>query len=176
MGRASDVSEALATLQARWGAAAPRRGGDVLLHPVEGALARAPMPLPVDPDDAPDAPTPLAPIPPHRPVAPAPDTDGRVVPTGFAALDAILGTRGLPRTATVALRGQGSSGRTTVGLRVAAEAQAGGAIVAWLDLARAFDPVEAVARGGTPEWLGGLTPPDLHEAPSIAGTLPPPPD
>src|SRR4051812_27845599 len=58
MGRASDVSDALATLQARWGAAAPRRGGDLLLHPVEGALARAPMPLldPAEDDAEPAAP------------------------------------------------------------------------------------------------------------------------
>src|SRR3954447_23546961 len=58
MGRASDVSDALATLQARWGAAAPRRGGDLLLHSVEGALARAPMPLldPAEDDDEAAAP------------------------------------------------------------------------------------------------------------------------
>ena len=49
---------------------------------------------------------------------------GRIVPTGFAALDAILGMGGLPRDATVALRGGASSGKTTVALRVAAEAQA----------------------------------------------------
>ncbi len=171
MARTSDVSEALATLQARWGSAAPRRGGDLLLHPVEGALARVAVPV-EEPDDAPDdAPTPLVPTPRHRPAEPAPDLDGRVVPTGFAALDAILGIGGLPRTATVALRGQGSSGRTTVGLRVAAEAQAGGAIVAWLDLARAFDPVEAVSRGVNPEWLVVLTPQDLEEALAMAGTL-----
>ena len=38
MTRTSDVSEALATLQARWGAAAPRRGSE-LAGMVEGALA-----------------------------------------------------------------------------------------------------------------------------------------
>src|SRR3954471_20340442 len=184
MGRASDVSEALATLQARWGAAAPRRGGDALLHPVEGALARAPMPLPDDdePDHRPtpvDGPRPVdgpargAPIaaPRPRPTDPSPDLDGRVVPTGFAALDEVLGTAGLPRTATVALRGQPSSGRTTVALRVVAEAQAAGAIAAWLDLARAFDPVEAVTRGIKPEWLVVLTPGDLEEALAMAGSL-----
>src|SRR5689334_9532390 len=176
MGRTSDVSEALATLQARWGASAPRRGGALLLHPVEGALARAPMPLPGDPDEEPGeapagAPTPLAPTPRHRPAEPEPELDGRVVPTGFAALDAVLGTGGLPRTATVALRGQASSGRTTLGLRVAAEAQAGGAIVAWLDLARTFDPVEAVTRGVKPEWLVVLMPRDLEEALAMAGSL-----
>jgi len=97
--------------------------------------------------------------------------DGRIVPTGFAALDAILGPGGLPRAATVALRGAASSGRTTVALRIAAEAQAGGAIVAWLDLARAFDPMEAVARGVRPEWLVVLTPVDLEEALALAGAL-----
>jgi RecA/RadA recombinase len=165
MARTSDVSEALATLQARWGSAAPRRGGDLLLHSVEGALARAPMVVPEE-----DEPASLAPAP-RQPAEPGPDTDGRVVPTGFAALDAILGTGGLPRTATVALRGQASSGRTTLGLRVVAEAQAGGAIVAWLDLARAFDPVEAVTRGVNPEWLVVLAPGDLEEALAMAGSL-----
>jgi recombination protein RecA len=159
MARTSDVSQALATLQARWGAAAPRRGGDTGFM-VEGALARAPMTMP-------------EPIPEstRRPGDPVPDADGRIVPTGFSALDAILGTGGLPRSATVALRGDASSGRTTLALRVAAEAQAGGSIVAWLDLARAFDPVEAVARGVRPEWLVVLTPVDLEEAFALAGAL-----
>jgi RecA/RadA recombinase len=94
-----------------------------------------------------------------------------VVPTGFAALDAILGTGGLPRSATVALRGSPSSGRTTLALRAVAEAQAGGAIVAWMDLARAFDPVEAVARGVDPAWLVVLSPADLEEALALAGAL-----
>lgn len=170
MVRSSDVSEALMTLQARWGAAAPRRGGEMTLG-VEGALARAPMPVEA-PDDA-DAPsmTLPAPVARPRPGVPAADPDGRIVPTGFAALDAILGTGGLPRSATVALRGDASSGKTTVALRVAAEAQAGGAIVAWLDLARAFDPVEAVARGVRPEWLVVLTPVDLEEALALSAAL-----
>jgi RecA/RadA recombinase len=173
MDRSSDVSAALATLQARWGAAAPRRGGETL---VEGALARAPMPLEApaetDPRQVPGlVPSPLAPVVRPRPGTPAPDADGRIVPTGFAALDAILGPGGLPRAATVALRGDASSGKTTVALRVAAEAQAGGAIVAWLDLARAFDPVEAVARGVRPEWLVVLTPADLPEALALAAAL-----
>ena len=189
MARTSDVSEALATLQARWGAAAPRRGlaamprGEDSGLATEGSLALAPMVAPgIHPDPrlepAPDplapspiAPTPLAPVTPRRPGLPAPDANGRVVPTGFAALDAILGPGGLPRDATVALRGALSSGSTTVALRVAAEAQAGGAIVAWLDLARAFDPVEAVARGVRPEWLVVLSPADLEEALALAGAL-----
>jgi recombination protein RecA len=113
---------------------------------------------------------PANPFAPARPGVPAHE-DGRVVPTGFATLDAVLGTGGLPRSATVALRGGASSGRTTLALRVAAEAQAAGSIVAWLDLARAFDPVEAVARGVRPEWLVVLVPQDLEEALALAGSL-----
>jgi recombination protein RecA len=186
MTQASDVSQALAALQARWGAAAPRRWGDAA-PVVHGALAMAPLPVDDEADDAEaneagsgeawgePAPAIVAPANPFapatRPGVPAADLDGRVVPTGFAALDAVLGTGGLPRSATVALRGGASSGRTTLALRVAAEAQAAGSIVAWLDLARAFDAVEAVARGVRPEWLVVLVPRDLEEALALAGSL-----
>jgi len=88
----ADVDAAVAGLQARWGAAAPR---------VIGSLALAPE-------------TAVAPLPDVGPRhEPAPDHD-RVIPTGFAALDAILGPGGLPRSAGVAIRGDGSSGRTTL--------------------------------------------------------------
>ncbi len=173
MTSASDVSQALATLQARWGAAAPRRLGDAAPM-VRGALAMAPLPA----DDGVDGETeagvaaPASPlVPAGRPGVPAAGLEGRVVPTGFAALDAVLGTGGLPRSATVTLRGGVSSGRTTLALRVAAEAQAAGSIVAWLDLARAFDPVEAVARGVSLAWLAVLVPRDLEEALAMAGSL-----
>jgi RecA/RadA recombinase len=142
------------------------------------------MPLEL-PDDVPGRwPLPLSRTLPERPELPEPgsrtrpapthgdrDADGRVVPTGFRELDAILGPGGIPRAATVALRGSASSGKTTVALRVAAEAQAAGSIVAWLDLARAFDPVEAVARGVQPEWLVVLTPAALDEALALAAAL-----
>ena len=142
----ADVTAAVASLQARWGAAAPRI--------TDGALALAPMP----------APAPLEP-------ATRPDPDERIVRTGFAALDAILGPGGLPRSASVAIRGDGSSGRTTLVHRLAAEAQATGAIVAWIDLARSFDPVEAVARGVRLEWLVVITPETLDEGLAIGGAL-----
>ena len=138
----ADVDAAVAGLRARWGAAAPR---------VVGALAIAP-----EPDHVPEA---------------APRPDERVIRTGFAALDAILGPGGLPRSASVAIRGDGSSGRTTLALRVAAEAQAQGSVVAWLDLSRSFDPVEAVARGVRLEWLVVVTPATLDEGLTIAGSL-----
>ena len=128
-----DLTAALATLQARWGAAAPRRAGwrdagrgtasNEDAGAVVGALATVPLRAP-DPSETPAAR--LAP--------------GRVVSTGFAALDAILGPGGLPRSASVALRGEASSGTTTLALRLVAEAQAAGLIAAWLDLSRSFDP------------------------------------
>jgi RecA/RadA recombinase len=137
-----DVDAAVAGLRARWGAAAPR---------VVGALALAPAP---------------ADVPSIRPL-----DDDRVIHTGFAALDAILGPGGFPRSASVAIRGDGSSGRTTLSLRITAEAQAQGSVVAWLDLSRSFDPVEAVARGVRLEWLVVITPASLDEGLSIAGSL-----
>jgi hypothetical protein len=149
-----DVSAALASLQTRWGAAAPR---------VVGALAT--VPLPDEPET--EVENDLS----ARPAAEPRTGVERVVRTGFPALDAIIGPGGLPRSASVALRGAPSSGATTLALRVAAEAQADGAIVAWLDLARALDPVEAVARGVRLDWLVVLTPETLDEGLSIAGVL-----
>jgi RecA/RadA recombinase len=154
-----DVTAAVASLQARWGAAAPRI--------TDGALALAPAAAP-DPDLA-SGPIPLTAPAPDRHLRP--DPNDRVIHTGFAALDAILGPGGLPRSASVAIRGDGSSGRTTLVLRLAAEAQAAGSIVAWLDLSRSFDPVEAVARGIRLEWLVVITPETLDEGLAIGGAL-----
>jgi RecA/RadA recombinase len=153
-----DVTAAMASLQARWGAAAPRTAGTPI---TDGALALAPT----------AAPSPIpTPNPTHRP-DPIPATDDRVIHTGFAALDAILGPGGLPRNASVAIRGDGSSGRTTLVHRLAAEAQNAGSIVAWLDLSSSFDPVEAVARGIRLDWLVVITPETLDEGLAIGGAL-----
>ncbi|HEY7591473.1 MAG TPA: hypothetical protein VH723_10800, partial [Candidatus Limnocylindrales bacterium] len=147
------VTAALATLRSRWGTAAPRLAGEAGgVGEVVGALATAPLP-----DALPEP-------------APPPGLEG-IVSTGFPALDAILGPGGLPRAASVAVRGTGWSGKTTLALRLVAEAQAAGSIVAWLDLGRCFDPVEAVARGVRLEWLVVVTPEDLDEGFSIAGML-----
>jgi RecA/RadA recombinase len=153
----ADVTAALATLRSRWGAAAPQQGvgGGQAVGEVVGALATAPLPSELPPEPAPRS-------------LPAPQG---VISTGFPALDAILGTNGVPRSTSLALRGAGGSGKTTLALRLAAEAQAAGSIVAWLDLGRAFDPLEAVARGVRSEWLVVVTPHDLDEAWSIAAAL-----
>ncbi len=155
----TDVTAALASLQTRWGDAAPRVGGsahgghDPGVGSVVGALAMVPLP------DGPDP----------RPTRIA--DDDRVISTGFPALDAILGTGGIPRSAGLAVRGDVSSGKTTLALRLAAGAQAAGSIVAYVDLARSLDPVEAVARGVSLEWLVVLEPASLEEALAMAGAL-----
>ncbi|HET7469369.1 MAG TPA: hypothetical protein VFJ81_06820, partial [Gemmatimonadales bacterium] len=159
--QSTELSTALATLRSRWGAAAPGYVGEVV-----GALAT--VPLPTDPDVDPDLER-RAPGAPPTPTVPA--DPARIFSTGFDALDAILGPGGVPRGMGVSMRGDASSGRTTLALRLAAQAQAAGGIVAWLDLAAALDPVEAVARGVDPAWLVVVTPADPDEGLAIAGAL-----
>ena len=100
-----------------------------------------------------------------------PAASDRAISTGFPALDAILGLGGLPRAATTSLHGDGSSGKTTLALQAVAQAQAAGGIVAYLDMARSLDPVEAVARGVELDWLVVLTPDSLEQALAMAAVL-----
>jgi hypothetical protein len=100
-----------------------------------------------------------------------PDPATEAVSTGFPALDALLGTGGLPRRASATLRGDASSGKTTLALRSVAEAQAAGGIVAWLDGGRTFDPLEAAARGVDLRWLVVLRPAEVGEGLRLAGAL-----
>jgi recombination protein RecA len=102
------------------------------------------------------------------PLAPLPDG---IVSTGFPALDAVLGRGGLPRDGTATFSGAASSGKTTLALRCVAESQARGGLVAYLDLPRALDPVEAVARGVDLEWLVVIRSPDPAEGFGICGAL-----
>ncbi len=121
----------------------------------EGALA--PVLTPVE-----------APGPAPHPLAPLTDD---VVSTGFRALDDALGLGGLPREVSVVIRGGVSSGKTTLALRCIAEAQTRGAVVAFLDLARIFDPLEAAGRGVDLRWLVVLHPVDPSEGFALAGAL-----
>ena len=146
------LGTALARLESRWGSAAVRVGLGV--EPglqVDGALALAPV----------EAAAPGA-------VVALPD---EVVPTGFARLDALLGTGGLPRGVSASFRGARSSGKTTLALHCLAQAQARGGIVAFLDLCRIFDPLEAVARGIDLRWLLVLRPRDADEGWALAAAL-----
>ena len=77
----------------------------------------------------------------------APDYNVDVIPTGSMTLDMALGIGGVPRGRIVELYGPESSGKTTVALHVAAQAQKLGGEVAFIDVEHALDPVYAKALG-----------------------------
>ena len=70
-----------------------------------------------------------------------------VISTGSINLDAALGLGGVPRGRVVEIYGAESSGKTTIALHIAAEAQKAGGIVAFIDAEHALDPVYAKALG-----------------------------
>ena len=90
--------------------------------------------------------------------------------SGVQALDALLGARGLPDGLAL-LRGALGSGRTTLALRSVAATQAAGGAAAWIDLARAVDPLEAAARGVSLASLPIIAPLHAREAIEICGAL-----
>ncbi len=69
------------------------------------------------------------------------------IPTGSLALDAALGIGGVPKGRIIEIYGPESSGKTTLALHIAAEAQKRGGEVAFIDAEHALDPVYAKALG-----------------------------
>ena len=69
------------------------------------------------------------------------------IPTGSLALDLALGIGGVPRGRIVEIYGPESSGKTTLALHIAAEAQKRGGEVAFIDAEHALDPAYARALG-----------------------------
>ncbi len=69
------------------------------------------------------------------------------IPTGALSLDLALGVGGIPRGRIVEIYGPESSGKTTVALHMAAEAQRIGGIAAFIDAEHALDPVYAKKLG-----------------------------
>ncbi|HCF91122.1 MAG TPA: recombinase RecA, partial [Firmicutes bacterium] len=70
-----------------------------------------------------------------------------VIPTGALSVDIALGVGGVPRGRIVELYGPESAGKTTVALHIAAEAQKGGGIAAYIDVEHALDPSYAQKLG-----------------------------
>lgn len=70
-----------------------------------------------------------------------------VIPTGSVALDAALGVGGVPRGRVVEIYGPESSGKTTLGYHIIAEAQREGGVAAFIDAEHALDPNYARAVG-----------------------------
>ena len=63
-----------------------------------------------------------------------------VIPSGLLSLDIALGLGGLPRGRLIEVYGTEGSGKTTVALHIAAEAQKLGGTVAFIDAEHALDP------------------------------------
>lgn len=70
-----------------------------------------------------------------------------VISTGSLSLDVALGIGGLPRGRVIEIYGPESSGKTTLSLQVAAEAQKKGGTVAFVDAEHALDPAYAEKLG-----------------------------
>ena len=69
------------------------------------------------------------------------------IKTGSMALDMALGIGGVPRGRIVEIYGPESSGKTTVALSIAAQAQKLGGEVAFIDVEHALDPIYAEKLG-----------------------------
>ena len=93
------------------------------------------------------------------------------IPTGSMTLDLALGIGGVPRGRIVELYGPESSGKTTVALHIAAEAQKQGGEVAFIDVEHALDPVYARALGVDIDNLLVSQPDSGEQALEIAESL-----
>ena len=93
------------------------------------------------------------------------------IPTGSMTLDLALGIGGVPRGRIVELYGPESSGKTTVALHIAAEAQKQGGEVAFIDVEHALDPVYARALGVDIDILLVSQPDSGEQALEIAEAL-----
>jgi recombination protein RecA len=100
-----------------------------------------------------------------------PALDIESVSTGSLSLDLALGIGGLPKGRIIEIYGPESSGKTTLALQVAAEAQKVGGICGFIDAEHALDPIYARKLGvNTKELL--ISQPDTGEqALEIADTL-----
>ena len=97
--------------------------------------------------------------------------DIETIPTGAINLDAALGVGGIPRGRISEIYGEEASGKTTLALHIAAEAQKLGGVIAFIDAEHALDPSYAKKLGiNTDEML--ISQPDNGEqALEIAETL-----
>ena len=75
------------------------------------------------------------------------------IPTGSLGIDISLGVGGVPRGRITEIYGPESSGKTTLGLHVVAEAQKTGGISAFIDMEHALDPLYAEKIGVNTQQL-----------------------
>ncbi|WP_127089094.1 recombinase RecA [Aquabacter cavernae] len=93
------------------------------------------------------------------------------IPSGSLGLDIALGIGGLPRGRVVEIFGPESSGKTTLALHVAAEAQKRGGTCAFIDAEHALDPIYARKLGVNLDDLLISQPDAGEQALEIADTL-----
>jgi recombination protein RecA len=93
------------------------------------------------------------------------------IPTGSLSLDIALGGQGVPRGRIIEVFGPESSGKTTLALHVAAEAQKQGGIAAIIDAEHAFDPTWGKKLGVQLETLLVSQPTSGEEAMQITEML-----
>ena len=93
------------------------------------------------------------------------------ISTGSLSLDIALGIGGLPKGRVVEIYGPESSGKTTLALQVAAEAQKKGGVAAFIDAEHALDPIYAQKLGVRLDDLLISQPDTGEQALEIADTL-----
>ena len=94
-----------------------------------------------------------------------------VISTGSMGLDNILGIGGLPRGRLIEIYGPESSGKTTLGLHIIAEAQKNGEICAFIDAEHALDLGYGESIGVVRDQLLTSQPDTMEEALEVAETL-----
>jgi recombination protein RecA len=94
-----------------------------------------------------------------------------VISTGSLALDIALGVGGIPRGRITEIYGQESSGKTTLGYHIIAEAQKAGGIAAFIDAEHAVDPGYAGSLGVDVDSLLVSQPDTGEEGLEIADAL-----
>ena len=93
------------------------------------------------------------------------------IPTGALSLDLALGIGGIPKGRVVEIYGPESSGKTTLSLHIAAEAQKSGGVAAFIDAEHALDPIYARSLGVDVDELLVSQPDTGEQALEIADML-----
>ena len=93
------------------------------------------------------------------------------ISTGALSIDLALGIGGVPKGRVIEIYGPESSGKTTLSLHIAAEAQKGGGVAAFIDAEHALDPIYASALGVDVDELLVSQPDTGEQALEIANML-----
>ena len=93
------------------------------------------------------------------------------ISTGAVSIDLALGIGGVPKGRVIEIYGPESSGKTTLSLHIAAEAQKAGGVAAFIDAEHALDPIYASALGVDVDELLVSQPDTGEQALEIANML-----